>query len=147
MLCLIDPAQLEGGEFKSEGQKDTEGTERTTSSSSAIKSTNDSALSSNSTIVVPVGLSLGANCMLVSASFLKCTTNLHGCTGIDSHIFSLDILDFCVSVLIISYKSFVNMLWHLRKICSNLDSSLHSSVPTYQNSGRNFFQVGDDVTT
>uniref|UniRef100_A0A251UE32 Uncharacterized protein n=1 Tax=Helianthus annuus TaxID=4232 RepID=A0A251UE32_HELAN len=73
VVCyLVDPGQLEGGQSKSEGQKDTEGTERTTSSSSAIKSTNDSALSSNSTIVVPVGLSLGANCMLISASFLKC---------------------------------------------------------------------------
>ncbi|KAJ0480038.1 hypothetical protein HanIR_Chr13g0626921 [Helianthus annuus] len=48
--------------------------------------------------------------MLVSASFLECTTNLHGCTGIDSHIFSLDILDFCLSVLIISYNSFVFVL-------------------------------------
>ncbi|KAJ0724824.1 hypothetical protein HanPI659440_Chr12g0451841 [Helianthus annuus] len=98
------PGQLEGGQSKSEGQKDTEGIERTTSSSSIIKSTNDSALSSNSTIVVPVGLSLGANCMLVSASFLKCTTNLHGCTGIDSRICSLD---FCLSILIISYNTFM----------------------------------------
>ncbi|KAF5784000.1 hypothetical protein HanXRQr2_Chr11g0514471 [Helianthus annuus] len=64
-----------------------------------MKSTNDSALSSNSTRVVPVGLSLGENCMLVSAGFLKCATNLHGCTGIDSHICSLDILDFCLSIL------------------------------------------------
>ncbi|MFS7934203.1 hypothetical protein Hanom_Chr05g00388821 [Helianthus anomalus] len=38
------------------------------------------------------------------------------------------------------------MMWHLSKICSNLDFSLHYSVLTWQISGRNFFQVGDDVT-
>ncbi|MFS8031934.1 hypothetical protein Hanom_Chr17g01551701 [Helianthus anomalus] len=38
---------------------------------------------------------------------MKCMTNLHGCTGIDSHIVSLDILDFYLFVLIISYNSFV----------------------------------------
>ncbi|KAF5805254.1 hypothetical protein HanRHA438_Chr05g0216691 [Helianthus annuus] len=38
------------------------------------------------------------------------------------------------------------MMWHLGKICHNLDFSLHSSVLTCQISGRNFFQVGDDVT-
>ncbi|KAJ0442515.1 hypothetical protein HanRHA438_Chr16g0757281 [Helianthus annuus] len=117
MLCLIDPGQLEGGQSKSEGQKDTEGTERTTSSSSAIKSTNDSALSSNSTIVVPVGLSLGANCMLISASFLKCTTNLHGCTGIDSHICSLDILDFCLSILSALCFVYTGIDSHIFTVC------------------------------
>ncbi|MFS7913399.1 hypothetical protein Hanom_Chr02g00141371 [Helianthus anomalus] len=39
------------------------------------------------------------------------------------------------------------MMWHLRKICSNLDLSLRFSVSACQISGRNFFHVGDDVTT
>ncbi|MFS7994382.1 hypothetical protein Hanom_Chr12g01105291 [Helianthus anomalus] len=39
------------------------------------------------------------------------------------------------------------MMWHPRKIHSHLDLSLHSSEIAYQISGRNFFQVGDDVTT
>ncbi|MFS7995514.1 hypothetical protein Hanom_Chr12g01118781 [Helianthus anomalus] len=38
-------------------------------------------------------------------------------------------------------------LWHLRIIRSNLEFSLHFSVLTCQIPGRNFFQVGDDVTT
>ncbi|MFS7978576.1 hypothetical protein Hanom_Chr10g00917071 [Helianthus anomalus] len=42
------------------------------------------------------------------------------------------------------------MMWYPRKIHSHLDMSLHSlhySKTAYQISGRNFFQVGDDVTT
>ncbi|MFS7929178.1 hypothetical protein Hanom_Chr04g00329431 [Helianthus anomalus] len=39
------------------------------------------------------------------------------------------------------------MMWQLRIIRNNLDLSLHSSVLICQISGRNFFQVGDDVTT
>ncbi|MFS8021060.1 hypothetical protein Hanom_Chr16g01423011 [Helianthus anomalus] len=43
------------------------------------------------------------------------------------------------------------MMWHSRKIHSHLDLliliSLHSSDTAYQISGRNLFQVGDDVTT
>ncbi|MFS7953574.1 hypothetical protein Hanom_Chr07g00620331 [Helianthus anomalus] len=38
-------------------------------------------------------------------------------------------------------------MWHLRKIRNNLDFSLHPFVLTRQILGRNFFQVGDDVTT
>ncbi|MFS7978577.1 hypothetical protein Hanom_Chr10g00917081 [Helianthus anomalus] len=44
----------------------------------------------------------------------------------------------------------LGMMWHQRKIHSHLDMSLHSlhySKTAYQISGRNFFQVGDDVTT
>ncbi|KAF5804517.1 hypothetical protein HanXRQr2_Chr05g0197921 [Helianthus annuus] len=36
---------------------------------------------------------------------------------------------------------------HLSKIRNNLDFSPHPFVFTCQISGRNFFQVGDDVTT
>ncbi|KAJ0480415.1 hypothetical protein HanIR_Chr13g0631451 [Helianthus annuus] len=39
------------------------------------------------------------------------------------------------------------MMWYPRKIRTSLNLSLHSSVLTCQISGRNFFQVGDDVTT
>ncbi|MFS7988644.1 hypothetical protein Hanom_Chr11g01037331 [Helianthus anomalus] len=39
------------------------------------------------------------------------------------------------------------MMWHLGKICNNLDVSLHFFVLACQIPGRNFFQVGDDVTT
>ncbi|MFS7911143.1 hypothetical protein Hanom_Chr02g00114561 [Helianthus anomalus] len=38
-------------------------------------------------------------------------------------------------------------MWHPRKNHSHPDLSLHSSMTTTQISGRNFFQVGDDVTT
>ncbi|MFS7900430.1 hypothetical protein Hanom_Chr00s113042g01808431 [Helianthus anomalus] len=39
------------------------------------------------------------------------------------------------------------MMWHLGKTYNNPDFSIHSFVLTCQISGRNFFQVGDDVTT
>ncbi|MFS7946084.1 hypothetical protein Hanom_Chr06g00531871 [Helianthus anomalus] len=48
----------------------------------------------------------------------------------------------------ISFK--LGMMWHptdLAVIWMLKFLSLHSSVLTYQISGRNFFQVGDDVTT
>ncbi|MFS7942167.1 hypothetical protein Hanom_Chr06g00485081 [Helianthus anomalus] len=46
------------------------------------------------------------------------------------------------------YLSFVvlDLMWHLRKTYSTLDLPLHPSMLTCQISGRNFFQVGDDVT-
>ncbi|KAF5789963.1 hypothetical protein HanXRQr2_Chr09g0377461 [Helianthus annuus] len=45
----------------------------------------------------------------------------------------------------ISFK--LGMMWHPGKICINFDLSLHCTMLTRQISGRNFFQVGDDVTT
>ncbi|KAJ0513230.1 hypothetical protein HanHA300_Chr10g0355181 [Helianthus annuus] len=42
----------------------------------------------------------------------------------------------------------LGMMWHPQKIDSHhLNSLLHSPTITWQISGRNFFQVGDDVTT
>ncbi|MFS8021477.1 hypothetical protein Hanom_Chr16g01427811 [Helianthus anomalus] len=41
----------------------------------------------------------------------------------------------------------LGMMWHPRKTDNNLDLSLHPFVLSCQISGRNFFQVGDDVTT
>ncbi|MFS7992767.1 hypothetical protein Hanom_Chr12g01086191 [Helianthus anomalus] len=38
-------------------------------------------------------------------------------------------------------------MWHPRRIHSHPDLSLHFFEIAYQISGRNFFQVGDDVTT
>ncbi|MFS7984950.1 hypothetical protein Hanom_Chr11g00992681 [Helianthus anomalus] len=39
------------------------------------------------------------------------------------------------------------MMWHARKIHSHPNLSLHFLETAYQILGRNFFQVGDDVTT
>ncbi|MFS7947988.1 hypothetical protein Hanom_Chr06g00554631 [Helianthus anomalus] len=39
------------------------------------------------------------------------------------------------------------MMWHPRKIRYHLKPSLLFTETVYQISGRNFFQVGDDVTT
>ncbi|MFS8025017.1 hypothetical protein Hanom_Chr16g01470071 [Helianthus anomalus] len=42
----------------------------------------------------------------------------------------------------------LGMMWHLRKIRSHLDFfSPHSSGIAHQISGRNFFQVRNDLTT
>ncbi|MFS7911859.1 hypothetical protein Hanom_Chr02g00123061 [Helianthus anomalus] len=41
----------------------------------------------------------------------------------------------------------LGMLWHSRKTHSDPDLSHHFSELACQISGRNFFQVGDDVTT
>ncbi|MFS7995915.1 hypothetical protein Hanom_Chr12g01123721 [Helianthus anomalus] len=63
-----------------------------------------------------------------------------------------------LTLLLISLANFrtkflfkLGMMWHPRKIHSHFDLliliSLHHSKTAYQISGRNFFQVGDDVTT
>ncbi|MFS7951475.1 hypothetical protein Hanom_Chr07g00595571 [Helianthus anomalus] len=41
----------------------------------------------------------------------------------------------------------LGMMWYSGKIHSHSDTSLHFYETAYQISGRNFFQVGDDVTT
>ncbi|MFS7939564.1 hypothetical protein Hanom_Chr05g00453261 [Helianthus anomalus] len=41
----------------------------------------------------------------------------------------------------------LGMMWYLRKTHSHLNLSSRSSVTAYQISGRNFFQLGDDMTT
>ncbi|MFS7994475.1 hypothetical protein Hanom_Chr12g01106501 [Helianthus anomalus] len=41
----------------------------------------------------------------------------------------------------------LGMMWHPRKIHSHPELSPHYFWITYQISGRNFVQVGDDVTT